>query len=110
MTRSVVVVTGASAGVGRATAIECARRGARVALLARGAQGLAAAVDDVERAGGTALAVPTDVSDADAVEAAAARVEAELGEIDVWINNAMATVFAPVAEISPEEFRRVSRC
>jgi NADP-dependent 3-hydroxy acid dehydrogenase YdfG len=104
----VVVITGGSAGVGRATAIALGRRGARVALLARGADKLEAAAADVRRAGGEALVVCADVADAGAVEAAAARAEAELGPIDVWINNAMTAVLAPVAETSAEDFRRVA--
>jgi NADP-dependent 3-hydroxy acid dehydrogenase YdfG len=104
----VVVITGASAGVGRATAIELARRGDRIALLARGADKLEAAAANVRRAGGEALIVQVDVADAVAVEAAAARVEAELGPIDVWINNAMTAVLAPVAETSSEDFKRVA--
>src|SRR5690242_18282245 len=90
-----VVVTGASAGIGRATAIEFGKSGARVALLARGTEGLAGAKRDVERAGGTALPIPTDVSDENAVEAAAAQVERAWGGIDAWVNDAMATVFSP---------------
>ncbi len=81
--RPVVVITGASAGVGRATVRRFARDGARIALLARGEDRLAAAADEVERAGGEALVIPTDVADAEAVEAAAARTEAELGPIDI---------------------------
>ncbi|MFP5253474.1 MAG: SDR family oxidoreductase [Actinomycetes bacterium] len=104
----VVVVTGASAGVGRATATAFAEQGARVALLARGETGLAAALEDVSRAGGTGLAVPVDVADPTAVEAAAARVERELGPIDVWVNAAFSSVFAPATEVSAEEFRRVT--
>jgi len=102
----VVVVTGASAGVGRATVRELAREGASVALIARGEAGLEGARQDVERLGGRALAVPVDVADAGQVEAAAERIESELGPIDVWINNAMATILAPLSEITPDEFRR----
>ncbi len=91
----VVVITGATAGVGRATVREYARRGAAIGLLARGAVGLEATEREVRQLGGQALAVPTDVADARAVEAAAARIEAELGAIDIWINNAMTTVFSP---------------
>jgi NAD(P)-dependent dehydrogenase (short-subunit alcohol dehydrogenase family) len=104
----VVVVTGASGGIGRAVAQAYGARGARVALLARGEQGLAGAAEDVRRAGGTPLVVPLDVSDADAVFAAAERVERELGEIDVWVNDAFTSVFAPLEKISPDEFRRVT--
>jgi NAD(P)-dependent dehydrogenase (short-subunit alcohol dehydrogenase family) len=103
-----VVITGGSAGVGRATAVAFARRGAAVAVLARGRDGLDGAVKDIEQAGGRALAIEVDVADAAAVEAAAARVEDELGPIDVWVNNAMTTVFAPVDEITPEEFERAT--
>jgi NAD(P)-dependent dehydrogenase (short-subunit alcohol dehydrogenase family) len=102
----VVVITGASAGVGRATAHRFARDGARVALLARGSDGLEVAAEEVRELGGEALAIALDVADADAVEAAAERIEEELGPIDIWINDAMATIFAPVHEISPAEFRR----
>src|SRR5215208_3299965 len=104
----VVVVTGASAGVGRATARAFAEEGASVGLLARGGEGLEGAREDVESLGGRALVVPTDVSDAGAVEAAAERVEEELGSIDVWVNNAMTVVFAPFTKTTPEEFRRVT--
>jgi short-subunit dehydrogenase len=103
-----VVITGASAGIGRSTAVEFAKRGARVALLARGAEGLEGARQDVERAGGEALVIPTDVADQDKVEAAAAQVENTWGGIDVWVNNAMVTVFSPFSEISATEFRRVT--
>ncbi len=104
----IVVVTGASAGVGRATAVAFARRGWNVALLARGADGLEGAAREVQAAGGGALVLSVDVADPDAVFAAAERVIAAWGRIDVWVNNAMATVFAPLAETSPEEFRRVT--
>jgi NAD(P)-dependent dehydrogenase (short-subunit alcohol dehydrogenase family) len=106
--RRIAVVTGASAGVGRATAVEFARHGWRVALLARGEDGLGGARRDVEHAGGEALPIAIDVADADAVEAAAARVEAEWGPIDVWVNDAMATLFAPALDITPADFRRAT--
>src|SRR4051812_35081834 len=106
MSGRVVVVTGASGGVGRAAARAFAARGDGVALVARGRRGLDAAAGDVERAGGRALVVPTDVADAEAVEAAAAQVETELGPIDVWVNVAFTSVFAPFLEIRPDEFRR----
>jgi NAD(P)-dependent dehydrogenase (short-subunit alcohol dehydrogenase family) len=104
----VVVITGASAGVGRTTAREFARHGARIGLLARGLDGLEAARREVEEMGGRALALPTDVADADRVEAAAAEVEEKFGPIDIWINNAMTSVFSPVKEMRPEEFKRVT--
>jgi NAD(P)-dependent dehydrogenase (short-subunit alcohol dehydrogenase family) len=104
----VVVVTGASAGVGRATAIELAREGTTVALLARGEEGLAGAERDVADAGGRGLAIPTDVADPQAVEAAAEQVEVELGPIDAWVNDAMATIFSPFAAVEPDEFRRAT--
>jgi NAD(P)-dependent dehydrogenase (short-subunit alcohol dehydrogenase family) len=104
----VVAVTGASAGVGRAAAVAFGAQGASVALLARGNEGLEAAAKEVERAGGAALAVPTDVAEAAQVEAAADRAEHELGPIEVWVNDAMASVFAPLWEIEPDEFRRVT--
>jgi NAD(P)-dependent dehydrogenase (short-subunit alcohol dehydrogenase family) len=104
----VVVVTGASAGIGRAVAVAYGARGARVALLARGEQGLQGAADEVQQAGGTPLVLPVDVSDPDQVFAAAERVEAELGEIDIWVNVAFASVFAPFEQVSPAEYRRVT--
>jgi len=106
--REVVVVTGASAGLGRAIARRFARDGAAVALLARGKDGLEGARRDCERLGGKALVIPTDVSDAAAVERAAAETEAELGPIDVWVNNAMVSVFSPVHELTADEVRRVT--
>jgi NAD(P)-dependent dehydrogenase (short-subunit alcohol dehydrogenase family) len=104
----VAVVTGASAGIGRATARELGRRGYAVALLARGEAGLDAARREIEADGGRALALPVDVADADAVDAAADRVERELGPIDVWVNVAMAAVLGEVRHTSAEEFRRVT--
>jgi NAD(P)-dependent dehydrogenase (short-subunit alcohol dehydrogenase family) len=104
----VVVITGASAGVGRATVREFAKRGALIGLLARGRDGLEGAWREVEAAGGRALVLPTDVADAEAVERAAAEVEREFGPIDIWINNAMVSVFSPIKEMTAEEFRRVT--
>ena len=100
------MVTGASAGVGRATAVELGRRGFQVALVARGAAGLDQAAGEVTRAGGVGFPVAADVADFDALRHAAGRVEAELGAIDVWVNNAMTTVFAPATQIDPGDFRR----
>jgi NAD(P)-dependent dehydrogenase (short-subunit alcohol dehydrogenase family) len=110
MTQSpqVVVITGASAGVGRAAAHAFARRGASIGLLARDPNSLEDARREVESLGGRAIAIPTDVADVAQVEAAAERVEAELGPIDVWVNNAMSTVFARFVDIEPEEFKRAT--
>jgi NAD(P)-dependent dehydrogenase (short-subunit alcohol dehydrogenase family) len=106
--RRVAVVTGASAGIGRAVAREFATHGWRVALLARGGDGLEGARADVEQLGGEALVLPTDVADEAQVEAAAARVEAQWGGIDVWVNNAMATIFSEAALVAPADFRRAT--
>ncbi|WP_237706570.1 SDR family oxidoreductase [Kribbella flavida] len=102
------MITGASAGIGRASARVFAERGYDVGLIARGSEGLTAAAKEVELAGGRAVAVPADVSDSSAVDEAAARIEEELGPIDVWINDAMATVFGSFLDLAPEEFRRVT--
>ena len=104
----VVVVTGSSGGVGRAIAHAFAKRGAHVGLLARGQEGLDDAAREVESFGGRALAVPTDVADHRQVEAAAQRVEEHFGDIDVWVNDAMATVFARFVDTEPEEFKRAT--
>jgi NAD(P)-dependent dehydrogenase (short-subunit alcohol dehydrogenase family) len=106
--KRVVVVTGGSAGVGRAVAREFARRGDRIGLIARGKVGLEAAAREVEGLGGRALAVPCDVADAQGVEDAASAIERALGPIDVWVNNAMVSVFAPVASMTAAEYRRVT--
>ncbi|HVL04430.1 MAG TPA: SDR family oxidoreductase [Acidimicrobiales bacterium] len=106
--RRVVVITGGSAGAGRAAARAFAHRGAHVAVLARGADRLEATCREIEGAGVRALGIPTDVADAGAVEDAATRVEETLGPIDVWVNSAMTSVFAPVAQLSAEEVRRVA--
>ncbi len=104
----VVAITGASGGIGRATAREFARRGSDVALLARGERGLEAAADEVRAQGRRALVVVVDVADADAVERAVERIEVELGPIAVWVNDAFTSVFARFEDISPQEFRRVT--
>src|SRR5438067_12415379 len=104
----VVVITGASAGVGRATAIEFARHGAKIGLLARGMEGLEAAKRDVESAGGQAIILQTDVASNEQVESAAEQIESAFGPIDIWINNAMASIFSPFDQIAPDEFKRVT--
>jgi NAD(P)-dependent dehydrogenase (short-subunit alcohol dehydrogenase family) len=103
-----IVVTGASGGVGRAVARAFGARGDRVALLARGESGLIGAAADVEKAGGEALSIPVDVADFESVDKAADTVEREFGPIDVWVNVAFTSVFAPFIEIEPDEFRRVT--
>ena len=105
---TVVVVTGASAGVGRATARAFAARGATLALIARGGDGLRAAVDEIETGGGRAAAFELDVADSSAVENATATIEHELGPIDVWVNNAMVSVFSPVSELTADDVKRVT--
>jgi short-subunit dehydrogenase len=104
----VVVITGASAGVGRATAREFARRGARLGLIARDPDRLAKACEEAEMLGGRALALSLDVADATALEEAAAKVEASFGPIDIWINNAMVSVFSPTDQLSTDELERVT--
>ena len=104
----VVAITGASAGVGRAAVRKFARHGTRIGLLARGTDGLEAARREAEELGSDALVLPTDVANADEIESAAARIESEFGHIDIWINNAMTSVFSPIKQMTPEEFRRVT--
>jgi short-subunit dehydrogenase len=106
--KKVVVITGASAGVGRATVREFAKQGADIALIARGIDGLLAAKKEVEEAGCKALVFPIDVSNPEAVEKAADEIEKQLGQIDVWVNNAMLSVFSSVKEMKPEEYKRVT--
>lgn len=108
MKTETVVVTGASAGLGRAIAREFGKNRANVGLIARGVDGLNAAKQEIEAAGGKALVLPTDVADAKAVEQAAAQVEEQFGPIDIWVNNAMTSVFSPVKEMFPEEYKRVT--
>src|SRR5690242_17513057 len=108
MAKQIVVITGASAGVGRAAVRESAKHGADIGLAARGVDGLEGARREVEAAGGRALVLPTDVADHAQVENAAAKVERELGPIDIWVNNAMASVFSPIKEMTPEDFKRVT--
>jgi NAD(P)-dependent dehydrogenase (short-subunit alcohol dehydrogenase family) len=107
--REVVAITGASGGVGRAIAREFAKHGAAVGLIARGRAGLDAAAQEVSELGGTAYAHPTDVAEFDQVQAAAAAIEERLGPIDIWINNAMTTVFAFIDDIEPHEYERATR-
>src|SRR5205085_878783 len=104
----IVVITGASAGVGRATARAFGARRAKVGLIARGRDGLEGAKREIEAAGGEALVLPLDVSDHDAVEQAASEIERAFGPIDIWVNNAMLSVFSPIMEMRPEEYRRVT--
>lgn len=104
----VVVVTGASAGLGRAIAHGYAKRGARIGLLARNPEALAATQRECQELGGQAIFIPTDVSDADSVERAAVQIEEQLGPIDIWINNAMVSVFSPVKEMEPADYKRVT--
>lgn len=104
----VVVVTGASAGLGRAIVRAFAREGAHIGLLARGRDGLEGARRDAETFGGQALAIQVDVADAEGVERAAEEIEQQFGPIDVWINNAMVSVFSPVKQMTPEEYKRVT--
>lgn len=104
----VVVITGASAGIGRATVRAFARRGAYLGLLARGQEGLEGACREVEKLGGQAVVIPTDVADPDQVEKAAVTVEETFGPIDVWVNNAMVSVLSPVKDMTAEEFQRVT--
>ncbi len=108
-TPKTVVVTGASAGVGRAIATRFGRAGWQVALIARGRQGLESAKAEIEAAGGRALTIQADVADAVALSEAADRVERELGPIDVWVNNAMVTIYATCVDVTPEEFAQVTR-
>jgi NAD(P)-dependent dehydrogenase (short-subunit alcohol dehydrogenase family) len=107
-TPEIVVITGASAGVGRATARAFGKRGAKVGLIARGRDGLEAAKREIESCGGEALVLPLDVSDEKAVEQAAGEVESAFGPIDIWINNAMLSVFSPIMEMTAEDYRRVT--
>jgi NAD(P)-dependent dehydrogenase (short-subunit alcohol dehydrogenase family) len=109
MAPRVVVVTGASAGVGRAVAMAFARQGDAVALIARGGDRLREAKEEIEKFGGRALVVAADVASAQQVEVAAEQVERELGPIDVWVNNAMATILCPAADVQPDEYERVTQ-
>lgn len=106
--QQVVMITGASAGIGRAIALAFAARGARIGLLARGAAGLEGAREEVMRAGGDAIALQADVADADRVDSCATTLEETFGPIDVWVNNAMTSVFSPVSEMTADDYRRVT--
>src|SRR5258708_34196745 len=106
--QEVVVITGASAGVGRATARAFGKRGAKVGLIARGKDGLEAARREIEELGGEAIVLPLDVADENAVEQAAAEVERGFGPSDIWINNAMLSVFSPIMEMTPPDYRPVT--
>lgn len=108
MKPNVVVITGASAGVGRATAVEFAKQGAHLLLIARGREGLEGAKRDVEEAGGKAWIYEADVADAEKMNAAAAFAEENIGAIDIWVNNAMTSVFSRVIDMQPEEYKRVT--
>src|SRR5215471_16743756 len=103
-----VVITGASAGLGRAMAREFAKHGANIGLIARGIDGLNAAKQEVETYGSSALVTPADVANADAVEAAARQIEDHFGKIDIWINNAMVSVFGPFKELNAKDYKRVT--
>jgi NAD(P)-dependent dehydrogenase (short-subunit alcohol dehydrogenase family) len=104
----VVAITGASAGIGRACVREFAKRGAHIGLIARGSEGLEAAKREVEAAGGKAIALPTDVSRPEEIDAAADAIEREFGPIDIWVNDAFTNVFAEFRELTPEEFKRIT--
>src|SRR5215467_1972679 len=104
----VVVITGATGGVGRVTAREFAKRGAKVAILARGLEQLKATATEIEATGASSLALSVDVASADEMEMAAQQIEDKLGPIDVWVNNAMNSVFAMVTDITPEEYKRIT--
>src|SRR5450631_2560478 len=105
---SVVVITGSSAGLGRAIAHGFAKRGSHIGLIARNPEALNAAKEECEALGGKALVLPADVSDAEAVEAAASRVEEQFGPIDIWVNDAMVSVFSPVKEMEASDYKRVT--
>src|SRR3954471_21818330 len=109
MSSEVVVVTGATSGIGRAIVRRFAKDGARIGLIARNREALDDAKREVEQAGGKALVLPADLADWDAVRSAAVAVEEAFGPIDIWVNNAMTTVFAPFKDVEPEEFERATR-